>query len=929
MCSTMEAMGARADGGKDIDPKVKGRNEGRDTSAMSKKKNKNKNKKSKKAEKTKQRKRAKQAKRAKQIKHAKQAERARQAKAARRTEREPQRPADGPGRNDPCPCGSGRKHKKCCMGKSLAGARYLKDDELSALEKLDRFFTADREIELALEESARAFWDPIPDMVGHEMEEFAQDTGLQVFQWWFWFDWKLPGGDKVVDRLLAADETLSAGEREFLQTARGSCLRLYEILDTRPGQSVTMRDVFDNREVTVTERKGSRQLNRGNLIAARVIAGPGGTRAVINGGIFLFSELAKPLVIEAFETNYAILSEETPGKLSTSSFFEAKAPELYEAWIDNILNPPMPRLQNRDGHETVWTTCHFDVREPSSVIRTLDDHPEMEREVFQSDEGKEVWLWCGEAAQGEEVIFGHVELRDGELTMEANSRERGERFRELIEAAAGDAVVHRATKHEDITAQVMEDLRSGRVPEPAAQWGPTLPSAPLGKSPLGETPSSPTMPDLPPAVLEETILSFQAQHYHRWVDEPVPALDGRTPREAASDPELAPKVEELIRGLEGMYEDALRHGHPAYDPSWIWEELDLREDDTEKQAPPLAHERWDESTPGWSDVCGKAAWALRERPDFDDRTSVAGRGDLDELMDVRRFRQSSEHPSDVMKRLHYGVNFELHRRKIFWVDEALAFMLAETNFDVNGGQMRVPFPAFALVFTDRRTLSLAERLLASDPDCPIRGYLLRTATVFVVEHEERDGRVLDLGFAFDTTAADPPYLVEHRIRAVEGELIKISNDGAGAGNAERGEPYGSDSADRKAQSRVEAPLPGLLRITLNAIMYAASPSSEKIQRSSLDRKRGKAGAHAAGSEEVFASDDVFHLPGPISISQTRQMQRLNSSPSGRKVFTRFMVRGHWRRPARSWKDQRMRWIKPHWKGPDIAALIEKTYRLEP
>jgi uncharacterized protein YecA (UPF0149 family) len=24
------------------------------------------------------------------------------------------------GRNDPCPCGSGKKYKKCCMGKSTA-----------------------------------------------------------------------------------------------------------------------------------------------------------------------------------------------------------------------------------------------------------------------------------------------------------------------------------------------------------------------------------------------------------------------------------------------------------------------------------------------------------------------------------------------------------------------------------------------------------------------------------------------------------------------------------------------------------------------------------------------------------------------------------------------------------------------------------------
>jgi hypothetical protein len=29
----------------------------------------------------------------------------------------PGRPAARPGRNDPCPCGSGRKFKKCCLGK--------------------------------------------------------------------------------------------------------------------------------------------------------------------------------------------------------------------------------------------------------------------------------------------------------------------------------------------------------------------------------------------------------------------------------------------------------------------------------------------------------------------------------------------------------------------------------------------------------------------------------------------------------------------------------------------------------------------------------------------------------------------------------------------------------------------------------------------
>ena len=29
----------------------------------------------------------------------------------------------------------------------------------------------------------------------------------------------------------------------------------------------------------------------------------------------------------------------------------------------------------------------------------------------------------------------------------------------------------------------------------------------------------------------------------------------------------------------------------------------------------------------------------------------------------------------------------------------------------------------------------------------------------------------------------------------------------------------------------------------------------------------------------------------------------------------------------NWKDQRPRWIRPYWKGPDIATILERQYRL--
>lgn len=45
-------------------------------------------------------------------------------------------------------------------------------------------------------------------------------------------------------------------------------------------------------------------------------------------------------------------------------------------------------------------------------------------------------------------------------------------------------------------------------------------------------------------------------------------------------------------------------------------------------------------------------------------------------------------------------------------------------------------------------------------------------------------------------------------------------------------------------------------------------------------------------------------------------------------MARFLVRGHWRRAARSWADRRVRWIEPYWKGPELAPIIEKEYRLK-
>ena len=242
-------------------------------------------------------------------------------------------------------------------------------------------------------------------------------------------------------------------------------------------------------------------------------------------------------------------------------------------------------------------------------------------------------------------------------------------------------------------------------------------------------------------------------------------------------------------------------------------------------------------------------------------------------------------------------------------------MLSRTTPDVNGRDLRVPFPAFAVVFTDRCALSLAESLLSADRGCPVAGQILRVATVHVTEEHLEAHRGLRIAFGLDSLGADPPHQVIHRVSLPEDAPVERSLDEL------------APSVEVEPPVADANPLRGLLQLTLNAILYATSAGVEPLLRESPVQARGRRARAARPAD--FSSESVFFLPGAIEISTVRRIQELERIPSGRSIACRFMVRGHWRRPPASWKDQRFRWIKPYWKGPDIAAVIERTYKLKP
>jgi hypothetical protein len=258
----------------------------------------------------------------------------------------------------------------------------------------------------------------------------------------------------------------------------------------------------------------------------------------------------------------------------------------------------------------------------------------------------------------------------------------------------------------------------------------------------------------------------------------------------------------------------------------------------------------------------------------------------------------------------------MHLRKTFWVDEGLAYLLGRTETDVTGDRLRLPFACFALAFTDRGTLSLAERLLAGEQACPLAGHILRVATVYLWEEQRESGRAIRVAFAFDALGADLPHLVEHEVALSPEARVEI-----GESQTEREAMIGEGGSIPHLR-----PLAGLLRVVINSVLYATSAGVEPEVRPAPVRR---AAARRGSCGPVFSSEEVFFLPGTIEISRLRRLQELERAPNGRQLLHRFMVRGHWRRPPVSWSDQRMRWIEPYWKGPELAAVIERAYALEP
>jgi len=447
-----------------------------------------------------------------------------------------------PGRNAPCPCGSGRKYKHCCMRTAVASrVEYSSQERQNAFAKLLRFAQRE-EFDERMRLGRSLFWGGRLDLTAAERRRTleADKESTAAFLTWLVFDFSLEdyGGTIADDFLAARGDTLSSGERTYLDRMRASCLRLYEVIEVRPDEGLGLRDLWTDEVVEVRERLATRQLARWDLFATRVIQGPEGW-LVLDGIPHLLPSSGRESALGELRRHLARLKREV-GTDDPNLLFKRVGMLFHHLWLDHVALRPMPKVVTAEGDPLTFARTFFDITDHERVAMALGSHSALERD----DDDGYVWL---ERTPSFNRSLGRVSLAGKRLTLETTSEARAERGRRFLQELLGDAIRFRATVLEGVE-QALE--RAPKRPEKAVTG-------------------------VPPELEREVVTQLYTEHYRSWLDQPIPALGDRTPRKAAELKTVRPKLVDLLKELENGMEREERSGRPIVDLTFLWEELGI------------------------------------------------------------------------------------------------------------------------------------------------------------------------------------------------------------------------------------------------------------------------------------------------------------------------------------------------------------------
>jgi len=456
------------------------------------------------------------------------------------------------GRNDPCPCGSGKKYKKCCLEReklSDLGYRRLSNAQQELVKKLTGYAVH----EIGQSFVSGALIDFFQDD-SEDPEDFFQlmmDEFSSVFWPWLFFtvdfgkadieDLGMPGyvrPNMTVAEMYMQDKDskLDPLELELLSVANRTQFSFYEAVAVQPGQGFQAKDLLTGQMYMVSDVLASQDLEQGDILYALIIEVQGYAISIGSASYKLYPRF-KPEIIQFRKELEEDFGSVTNGVLmevdsELRDFFMALQQALFE----------MPEMCNTDGDPLSFRTLHYEIDSPEDAFQSLaplcvHQTEEELRDQAELDEKSQVqavrFAWSREGhtlSKGlDNTTLGHIRIEGDRMTIEVNSEAREERIKEEIDKRLGEKATYKVTdirSLESVMAEGSSETPSWRQDEAEQEA--------LSNSPE----------------VQEAIRGVLGQHWEGWLDSELPALGGKTPRQAVQTEDGREAVQALLRDVE-------------------------------------------------------------------------------------------------------------------------------------------------------------------------------------------------------------------------------------------------------------------------------------------------------------------------------------------------------------------------------------------
>ena len=454
------------------------------------------------------------------------------------------------GRNDPCPCGSGKKYKQCCGN---TGVKLVEPDPKShdgAVERAMNWLTNKhrKAVRVAVDEM-------LFDGLSEEEQALLEDQDPQTWQGIQLnaMEWLLAEGQirvkgelkRVSDLLLGQGGPLfSVGQRRWIAQLTEQPLRLYTVTQVMAGSQMTVCDALDGEAmpIVVREKSGSQASLVGTQVGYRIMRVE--NHYELSGAAYPFSRLAGAAAIAVLREASDQLRERREDLPAILSYL------IRRRWLAQYFAPmPMPTVMDAySGEPILLITDHYQVKDWHNLAQSLSTQRDVQGD---RESGWDRLLDCPEG-QSRAAATINIGKRADRISLFYRTQRYADQGRPWFEAL-GEKTVRFISREVSDPKALLATRSARRKARPASE---TL--------------------DLPPEVAADVIEKTLHRLYANWTNEPIEALGGKTPLQAKNTSAGLERVKGLLRSYEASEaSQAQEQGRRAISYGFLWDALRL------------------------------------------------------------------------------------------------------------------------------------------------------------------------------------------------------------------------------------------------------------------------------------------------------------------------------------------------------------------